>query len=357
MAVDLDLALSPSSMFSKMKAEVVTQLVQKPNDTFFIIPAKNYYKAAIDAVDSAKIPPLYKKYLSNLLRYANGEKIDLKESFSGSKEINFNEVQKYFGEILGPLNIIKTMRNAESIIFPVRTNYQLFDFFVKSGNTYVGYSSKAGGSTSNTLTPTVISERIKKSKQRFTDKEMMFGRDVMVTLGEASIVDGLVKVVGLMVKAKKFPKAMDRKMISALSSIDWEGSASVMQQNKTQPISKMKIKNSSNIDYFMSNYVLPRTKLDNKIKNAYTTGKKEYTGNNVAYGLGMLIVDANKEGTLDCSPFLRTLFEDLNLIKMNLTSAVPSFKVVNLTDYTDAKFLFRSKYRWDVIKDKLGIQL
>ena len=357
MPVGLDLELSPSSMFARMKTQVIAELIQKPNDTFFVIPSKVYFKEAMNAVDKSRLRAQYKKYLSNLLKYTNGDKIDLKEAFAGSKDINFNEVQKYFGEILGPLNIIASTKNAEEVVFPVRTNYQLFDFFVKSGDSYVGYSSKAGGSASNTLTPTVISERIKKSKKKISDKEMIFGREVMIALGEASIVDGLVKVVDLMVKAKKFPRGMDRKIVSSLSSVDWERHATVMQQRRTESIYKMGIKNAKDIDYFMSNYVLPRTKLDTKIKNAYMTGKKQYTGNNVAYGLGMLIVDANKEGTLDCSPFLRTLFNDLNLVKMNLTSAVPSFRVVNLTNYSDAKFLFRSKYRWDVIKDKLGIQL
>jgi len=142
-----------------------------------------------------------------------------------------------------------------------------------------------------------------------------------------------------------------------MNAVDWDKIALVMQQRRTESINKMNIKNSGKIQYFMSNYVLPRTKLDQKIKTAYVSGKKDYTGNNVAYGLGMLIVDANKEGTLDCSPFLRTLFNDLNIVKMTLTSSVPSFRVVNMEKYDDAKFLFRSKYRWDVIKDKLGIQL
>lgn len=357
MAVGLDLALSPSAMFAKMRTQVISELIQKPNDTFVVIPAKTYYKMALDAVDSSKLPAMYKKYLSTLLRYTNGEKVELKESFSRSKDINFNEVQKYFGEILGPLKIVSSSKTAESVIFPLRTNYQLFDFFIKQRDVYVGYSSKAGGSTSNTLTPTVISERIKKSKKKITDREMLFGRDVMVALGEASIVDGLARVVALMVNAKKFPKGMNRVMTTALSSVDWSRHAAVLQQRRTESIYKMGIKNAKDIDYFMTNYVLPRTKLDPKIKSAYMTGKKEYTGNNVAYGLGMLIVDANKEGTLDCSPFLRTLFNDLNLVKMNLTSAEPSFRVVNLENYSDAKFQFRSKYRWDVIKDKLGIQL
>lgn len=358
MAVGLDLALSPSSMFARMKTQVIAELVQKPNDSFFVIPSKKYFNTAMEAVEKSGIPSRYKKYLSNLLKHTNGDKINLKESFANSKDINFNEVEKYFGEILGPLSIIKSSRNdADEIVFPVRTNYQLFDFFIRNGDSYVGYSSKSGGVASNTLTPTVIAERIRKSKKRISDKEMMFGRDVMMTLGEASIVDGLAKVVGLMVEAKKFSKTMDRKIIASLSSVDWEKHATIMQQKRTESIYKMGIKNAKDIDYFMSNYVLPRTKLDAKVKNSYMSGKKEYTGNNVAYGLGMLIVDANKDGILDCSPFLRTLFNDLNLVKMSLNSAVPSFRIVNLMNYSDAKFLFRSKYRWDVVKDKLGIQL
>ena len=65
----------------------------------------------------------------------------------------------------------------------------------------------------------------------------------------------------------------------------------------------------------------------------------------------------NKDGVFDCSPFLRVLFNDLNVIKLDLISGVPSWKIKKLEDYTEAKFMFRSKYRWDVVKDKLGIAL
>ena len=357
MAVGLDLALSPSSLFSKLKAVVVSELVQKSNDTFFVIPSQKYFNIALDAVVKSNLPAVYKNYLSNLLRYTHGEKVSLKEHFASSKDINFNEVQKYFGEILGPLSILASIKNAEAVIFPVRTNYQLFDFFIKTNKSYVGYSSKTGGSTSNTLTPTVISERIKKSGKKPSTKEATLGKDVMVTLGDTSIVEGLFRVTAIIVNAKKLPKNMDKNIVAAMNAVDWDKIALVMQQRRTESINKMNIKNSGKIQYFMSNYVLPRTKLDQKIKTAYVNGMKDYTGNNVAYGLGMLIVDANKEGTLDCSPFLRTLFNDLNIVKMTLTSSVPSFRVVNMEKYDDAKFLFRSKYRWDVIKDKLGIQL
>lgn len=356
MAVSLDLALGPASLFSKFKTTVISELLQKPADVFITIPAKSYVNVLLKAIDDSRIPAIYKKYLSELVMFEAGKKTNLSESFS-TKDINFNEVQKYFGEVLGPINIIKSRRGIDQIVFPTRTNYQLFDFFVRENGLYVGFSSKAGGQTSNTLTPTVINERIKRSKKSYRDKEILFGKEVFSVLGESSIIDGLMKVTALLSKANKFPKNMDNRVILAMKSVDWERYASVMQNRKTSTIDKMNIKGFEKIEYFLSNYVLPRVKFDQRIKNAYISGSKKYTGNNVAYGLGMMIVDANNDGVVDASPFLRTLFNDLNLIKLTITSAVPKFSVVNLENYKDAKFKFRSKYRWDVIKDKLGIQL
>jgi len=260
--------------------------------------------------------------------------------------------------VLGPSHLIHSSRSAyDSVVFPTRTNYQLFDFFMEKDGKYIGYSSKTGAGVSNTLTPTVISERIKKSKINTTDREVIFGRNVMMALGEKPIVEGLFHVADMIVNSKKFPSEMKRETRTVMSGVDWKKIASVVQDNRTKTIDKMSITGIGKIDNFMSTYIVPRTRMSDALKKSYTSGKKKYTGNNVAYGLGMFIVDANKDGVFDCSPFLRMLFNDLSIIKLDLIEGVPSWRVRKLEEYTEAKFMFRSKYRWDVIKDKLGIAI
>lgn len=362
MAVGLDLALGPASMFSSIPEKEIKLLVQKPNDKFIIIPASQYSNKVISMVEKSGIPSSYKKYLTELVKYEddkNRKKILVETMEGHSKQLSETEIEKYFGEVLGPIHLInKATTKFDNVVFPTRTNYQLFDFFMEKDGKYTGYSSKTGAGVSNTLSPTAINERIKKSdRQRFSDRDVLFGKNVMVVLGEAPIVEGLSKVVGLMTKHNKLPTTIDKKVKSALMAVDWDGIASKLQLNKAKKLEDTDIKGIGSIDYFLSNYVIPRTKMSDAIKRGYQTGKKKYTCTNVAYGLGMLIVDSNKDGSFDCSPFLRVLFNDLNVIKLDLVGGVPSWKVKNLSEYTDVVFKFRSKYRWDVVKDKLGIAL
>lgn len=361
MAAGLDLALGPASMFSSVTPKVIGSLVQKPNDVFIVIPAREYSRKVSDLVDKARIPAAYKKYLKELVEYEKTKKNkqNLTEMVEGyKKDLSETEIEKYFGEVLGPIHLMSKPRgDYDAVIFPTRTNYQLFDFFMEKDGKYIGYSSKTGAGVSNTLTPTVISERIKKSKINSTNKEIMFGRDVMMALGETSIVEGLFLVAGMIVSKNKFPESMPRAIRSAMSDVEWASMAKKVQDNRVKTIDKIGITGYGKIDYFMSNYIVPRTKMSESVKKSYTSGKKKYTGNNVAYGLGMFIVDANKDGVFDCSPFLRLLFNDLNIIKLDLLDGVPTWKVKKLEEYEEAKFMFRSKYRWDVIKDKLGIAL
>lgn len=362
MAAGLDLALGPASIFSSIPSKEIGVLIQKPNDRFVIIPAEEYGKKTRIFLDRSKIPAGYKKYLKELIGFEESKtnKMILTETINAYKELSETEVEKYFGEILGPLHIMHSSRsNYDNVVFPIRTNYNLFDFFMEKDGKYIGYSSKTGAGVSNTLSPTIISDRIEKHKIASRDKEVLFGRDVMVALGKNPIVVGLCIVAGMIVSSNKFPTSMSPAVKKAMAGVDWSDIALTLQNNRSKTIDKMGIDNFGKIDYFMSNYIVTRTKMSDPIKKAYITGKKKYTGNNVAYGLGMFIVDANKDpmGMFDCSSFLRVIFNDLNIIKLDLLDGVPSWKVKNLKDYTEKKFMFRSKYRWDVIKDKLGIAL
>ena len=359
---DLDLALGPAAIFSSVTAKEIGSLVQKPNDKFIIVPVSEYTAKLKTLVGKANIPAAYKKYLKELVNYEenkNNKKL-LVETVNGyGKDLSETEIEKYFGEVLGPCHLISVNSGSkyDNVVFPVRTNYQLFDFFMERNGKYIGYSSKTGSGVSNTMTPTVISERIEKSKITTTNKEVIFGRNVMKALGEHSIIEGLFLVAGMIVSAKKFPSKMSKPVRDAMSSVNWADIAVTMQSKRTTTIDKMGVTGTGKIDYFMDNYIVPRTKMPDPTKTAYTEGRKKYTGYYIAYGLGMFIVDANKDGVFDCSPFLRVLFNDLSVIKLDLISGVPSWTVKKLEDYTEAKFMFRSKYRWDVVKDKLGIAL
>jgi hypothetical protein len=71
-----------------------------------------------------------------------------------------------FGEVIGPFYALDFLKNRgiTEIVFPIRQNYEVFDFFLGGKGQYYGFSSKALTGGSNTLAPKLIHERIVKMK-------------------------------------------------------------------------------------------------------------------------------------------------------------------------------------------------
>jgi hypothetical protein len=353
-------AISPGELFKNKAPVEIKQLVRKPNDEFFVFNKTAYAAEVQKAVSATKINPAYKKYLNDLVDYMQNKKSNklITESFDVNKsKIDSEEVAKYFGEVLGPLHILSNSATKYTkIVFPVRSNYELFDFFLEdSKGVYHGFSSKVEGGTSNTLSPKEIESRI--SKLKITNPQEKLAADVITTFTNEPTLSGILIAAGALTSKNKLPSKLSASTKSALSKINFDSDGPKVQNKSQMPLSKIGLSNMSAHVKFMNDYILPRLRtISEADKNKYLSGKKEYLGVNLAYGYGLLIVDANKEDVFDISLLVKKCFQDLNVVKMGLKNGIPSFKLSNISKSED-KYYMRSKHRFTTIKDKLGVQL
>lgn len=344
--------ISPGELFKKHKLTMIKELVRKPNDQFYVFSATEYANHAKVAIEKTSINQHYKNYLIALVDHVINPRAvsadDLKLTYQPfKKNIDLAEVIKYFGEILGPLYIIKT-RGGTQVVFPQRSNYELFDYFVVQNKKYVGYSAKAEGGSSNTLVPRLIAERIAGQK-KVQDKDL--GIDVILQLATQPTFAGTVKAVGLLAKKNIFPATMnnDAALKDEFKKINWNADAMIIETNKKVKLSKLSLSGKDAYTKFLSTHVVPR------MKSSHTPAT--FTATNLIYGfIAMYLADVSKDGAFDLTPTIQKLFPDLNIVKMGISSAgIPGFHLIPRGRVEEVTL--RSKARWDVIKDKLGVQL
>lgn len=352
-------AISPGELFKGVRPVAIKQLERKPNDKFFVFSKKDYANAVIKNLAKIKMDVSYKTYLKDLVLFMT-KKADQKrviQSFSvNQKKINVDEVKKYFGEVIGPLFILQKAANYTNVIFPVRSNYELFDFFVQDNKgIYHGFSSKIEGGTSNTLSPKEIEARMAKLKVTQPDEKL--AAEVIDNFTKQPTLKGIIESAGLLVGKNKLPSKVSNDLRAALRKINFSKDSMKIESNKNGNLSKIGLSNFSAHQKFMNEYILPRLKsISDADKKAYLSGKKEYNSTNLAYGYGLLIVDANSDDVFDISSLVKKCFQDLNVVKLGLKGGVPSFNLKNVSESKD-KYYFRSKHRFSKIKDKLGVQL
>jgi hypothetical protein len=352
-------AISPGELFKSVKAVTIKQLERKPNDKFFVFSRSNYSKEIIKNLSSVKLDSTYKTYLKDLVLFMD-KKCDTKrimQSFDTNKDkIDVDEVKKYFGEVIGPLFILQKNTNYRNVIFPVRSNYELFDFFIQDNKgIYHGFSSKVEGGTSNTLSPKEIEARI--SKLKVTQPNEKLAAQVIDNFTNEPTLKGILSSAGLLVKQNKLPSKVSNKLKDVLKKINFDADSAKVESNKNSALSKINLSNYSAHQRFLNEYILPRLKsITEKERKDYLSGKKEYNAVNLAYGYGLLIVDANSDDIFDISGLVKKCFQDLNVVKLGIKNGVPSFTLKNVSESKD-KYYFRSKHRFSKIKDKLGVQL
>lgn len=351
-----DAALAPSQLFKSERPVSIPNLVRKPADLFFSIPGKKYADTVDKAIDKSSVNASTKAYLHALVE---GDNKATESAYRTHKaKIDTNMVKSYFGEVLGPIHLLQHV-GGDTVVFPVRSNYELFDYFLGNQKNFVGYSAKVAGGTSNTLAPGLINERISKLRKSgaFTGKTKI-AADIMEILATKDIVGGLALSVGMLLASGMLPTGMTTAQVNDLKKINFTRDASILAGNKSGNMSKISLSSPASYKHLMDTYVLPRLKIPDSDKKKYLTHKMDYTATNIAYGMGMIIVDANKDGRFDVSDMVRKTFQDLNVLKIGLnpTTGVPTFELKNVSKAID-KYTFRSKYRWHVVKDKLGLQL
>ena len=344
--------IAPGELLKGTPLQNIKELIRKPDDKFWVFATDSYVRAVRMGIARATIHRNYKTYLVDLVDYVDKHpkipKKTLETIFSvTNKSVDVAEVTKYFGEIIGALHIARSQR-ASHIVFPQRSNYELFDYFVRIGGKHHGYSAKAEGGSSNTLAPRLIAERVEAFKKG-AHKDL--GISVIMQLANEPTYKGAVQAVGMLAKQNIFPKTMssDSVLKQQFKNVRWEQDALVIEANKDKPIVSLGLSGQTAYLSFLVNHVVPR------MKTAAGSPSK-FTPTNLVYGfIAMYLADVSKEGAFDLTPTIRKLFTDLNIVKMRIDKGVPAFHVIAKGRVEEVTL--RSKARWTIIKDKLGVQL
>lgn len=356
----------PSDLFKNVSKQQIPQLIRTPNDTFWIFPISTYAKTVKDRVDDLKVSVAVKMYLNSLVDFMDGkiQAAQVKNFFLNAKsEIDTKTIITEFGEVLGPFFALKYLRSRKvnNITFPVRTNYEVFDFFIQNDH-YYGFSSKALTGGSNTLAPKLIQERIDKMKNSSDFRKYQKELTVIENLTKYSMFEGVVVAFGDLVygsanEAKGFDISQN-ELKTMFSGVNFLSDAGIIEKNKDKPLGNISLSKNSAYVEFLNRFIIDSTKVPEADKRKLKEGKAHYTTTNLVYGFIKFISSSNFEFDM----IMSQCFQDLNIVKMGLdANGVPTFKMQATVDAEDTvrntAYTFRSKAAFDRVRDKVGIQL
>jgi len=308
----------------------------------FGIAEKRYsiteYKATIlNHIESRQdLSPILKTYLSLLIEYHSDGKADKSEVskmfLAGKADLPINDINKDFGEVLGPLACIKQqlLKNknilfttAAQIWIPSRPNEPLMDYsIIDKEKTYV-ISAKSGTST-NTVKPSDVITLINKnddSKKRWeSSKELI----ILKTLDQESALVGPIKALAVL-----FPDLIKIEQINIQSK----------EKFNREPFQKF------------------------SEENVYLKQKAEPTLNEIMYECEKVIQKESKEGSLNYTNlFSDAIQNSVIYVKYQLDSiGVGSWEVITSDDIkkvnTGSRIFLRSKNGYTRAADKMGIQV
>jgi hypothetical protein len=287
---------------------------------------------------------------------------NVKKLYNNSgKEIPEKKIITDFGEVLGPYFALKFLksRNVHNIVFPVRQNYEIFDFFVKNEHHY-GFSSKALTGGSNTLAPKLIMERLDKMKSDQEFRKYQKEIKVVENLTKYSMFEGVVVAFGDLISENSTAKGFDippMELKKMFTGVNFKDDAEKIEKNKEAKITEINLSKATSYTNFLNKFVIESTQVPAPEKKKFQTGKLAYTSTNVVYGMIKFIASSD----FDFDFIMRQTFQDLNIVKMGMKDGVPIFKMQSTVEAEDTqvnpKYVFRSKAAFDRVKDKLGIQL
>ena len=362
--------LQPKDLFATLPKVDIPQLVRVKNDEFWEIPIKNYSQILKEKIQkSTKIPDESKPYLKGLIDFMENN-IDAKKLenlyINSGEKIKTADIIKNFGELLGPYFAIKFLkgRNIVNIVFPVRQNYEVFDFFIKNEH-YYGFSSKAASGGTNTLAPKLVVERLDGMEPDPDFAKYQKEIIVLRTLTNHGMYEGIVLAFGELLKNSSTKSKMNKQILTTaemnemFKDVNFETDSMKFEKNKLKEITKIKLSKPEAYRNFLNKFILKSTqKVSEADKKAFLSGTKAYTSMNVVYGLTKFIASTD----FNFDYVINAAFQDLNIVKMSMSKdGVPAFKMVATVDADDTvkggNYIFRNKASFTRINDKLGLQL
>jgi len=287
--------------------------------------------------DRENLSPETKNYLQSLiLYYAGFENLQFTESAynAGRSTLPMRDIKKDFGEVLGPIAVIKKQilnglnipkDNTVKIYMPSRPNEPLMDYGIIVGNKTYVISAKSG-TTTNVVKPQDIIDLLKKNPTKLRKYQRTEQYKILESLSENGIVDGAI------IAASKLPGGPSA-----------EAAADV----------KKKLKSGSYKDdkydiALMASFIN---------SNDYLKKQTKPTLNQIMYECEKMIAAKSKNG-LNFTPMFKDAVENQVIyVKFDISGSKPDFEVIMNDDFSAKKVTLRTKNGYTRRSDRMGIQV
>lgn len=303
--------------------------------TWSIQEYTNKLKESLESREDLSGP--VRTYLSALVNYyTNGvSKSELTKLYAQVKsDLPLNDINKDFGEVLGPIAVYKlqlfkgkkiTLPASIAISVPLRPNEPLMDYgiYTSSKKEILYTISAKSGTSTNTVKPQDIIMLLKKDSKSFTALQNSKEFKVLEKLASESIILGPIKAVSEMYPKLIKPEAAAK---SDGKSYDVAGFAGFINENE------------------------------------YLKTKKSPTINEIMYECEKVIQKETKDGLLNMNNiFSKAINNKVLYVKFELdNSGVPSWDVIAADDISAPQYgrvFLRTKNGYTRASDRMGIQV
>ena len=295
-----------------------------------------YKKVVSDFIeDRTDLQAPVKAYLAALFDYCAGGKTDkstLTKIFNANKsDLPLNDINKDFGEVLGPVAIYASqllkvkkiaIPSSMMIYVPERPNEPLMDYGIYVGNKQYVISAKSG-TTTNVVKPGDIIGLLQKNPKKVTKWKDKTEYKLLEMLANNSILLGAIKAV-----AAAKPTLISEKAANGIVGTTYDQVA-------------------------FSKFIK---------ENPYLKDKTKPTLNEIMYECEKIIQKETKEGSLNMNAiFADAIEEQVLYVKFELDSVgIPVWDVIASDDIrgpTQGRVYLRSKNGYTRASDRMGIQV
>lgn len=293
----------------------------------------NYVKVLLNNISDGDLAPFIKTYLEALVLYYMKKKPLSYVTSVYNPNLPINDIKKDFGELLGPIAIIKdkllqskqiTISTSSKIFFPSRPNEPLLDYIIKTPTKAYSISAKSG-STTNVVKPGDIIDLLSKDPKKLAKWQNTPQYAVLSQLNEGTIVSGPILAAANLPGGPPLAAAQDVAN---------------------------RIRRGYKDDAFDYNAMLPFLQ-----SNSYLNGKGEQvTLNEIMYESEKMISADSKNNTSYNKIFQDAIENKIIYVKFDIKGQTPKFSTLVADDFKSNKIFLRTKNGYTRKSDRMGIQ-
>ena len=293
---------------------------------------KEYTKLLLTNIGDSKLTPEIKSYLEALVLYYDKQVPLSYVRNLYNPNLPINEIKKDFGEILGPIAIIKDglLKNkginippTSKVFFPSRPNEPLLDYVIKAPRQSYSISAKSG-TTTNVVKPMDIINLLKLDPKKVSKWKRSPEYSILENLAGNGIVDGAISAAAALGEGPSEAFAEDvRRRLSSGSYSDYN-----YDDNLAQP--------------FINS-------------NDYLSQKERPTLNEIMYESEKVVAKASKQ--LKFNQIFKDAIENKVIyVKFDIIGGTPKFSSLVSDDFSSNKVFLRTKNGYTRRSDRMGVQ-